>query len=144
MKSVFRILAIALFVLTCWVFAGSPETKAVSLTNFTAQLTLKNTPVLAQLRNQADNMLKTEFGQKIDLNNTNVRGFRKLQGFYPTLATKIVDHAPYQAVEDVLNIPGLSESQKQRLQANLDRFTVVQRADVFTQGDDRLNNGIYD
>ncbi|MGK7928269.1 MAG: photosystem II complex extrinsic protein PsbU [Spirulina sp.] len=140
MKSVFRVLAIALLAVTCWVFGGPRETLAVSF----PQLTGKNTPVLAQLRNQADNMLKTEFGQKIDLNNTNVRGFRKLKGFYPGLATKIVDNAPYQSVEDVLNIPGLSESQKQRLQANLDRFTVVDRADVFVEGDARLNNGIYD
>ncbi|MBP0018562.1 MAG: photosystem II complex extrinsic protein PsbU [Cyanobacteria bacterium SBLK] len=140
MKNVFRVLAIALFAFACWISGGQQETLAVSFPQFTRI----NTPILAQLRNEADSMLNTEFGQKIDLNNTNVRGFRGLPGFYPTLATKIVGNAPYKAVEDVLGIPGLSESQKQRLQANLENFTVVQSADVFTQGDDRLNNGIYD
>ncbi len=98
----------------------------------------------AQLRNNADAMLETEFGAKLDLNNTNVRAFRKLRGFYPTLAQKIVRNAPYEAVEDVLKIKGLSETQKQRLKDNLDKFTVVPVTDVFTEGDTRLNNGIYD
>jgi photosystem II PsbU protein len=98
----------------------------------------------APLRNNADAMLETEFGAKLDLNNTNVRAFRKLRGFYPTLAQKIVSNAPYEAVEDVLNIKGLSETQKQRLKDNLDKFTVVPVTDVFTEGDTRLNNGIYD
>lgn len=140
MKNLCRVLAIALFTLTVCICGGQQEALAISFAQFTGI----NTPVFAQLRNQADSMLKTEFGTKIDLNNTNVRGFRELPGFYPTLATKIVGNAPYETVEDVLNIPGLSESQKQRLQANLDNFTVVQSADVFVQGDDRLNNGIYD
>ncbi|TVQ57419.1 MAG: photosystem II complex extrinsic protein PsbU [Spirulina sp. DLM2.Bin59] len=95
-------------------------------------------------RNNADVMLQTEFGAKIDLNNTNVRAFRKLRGFYPVLAQKIVKNAPYDEVKDVLNIPGLSETQKERLQANLEAFTVLDAVDVFTEGDDRLNNGIYD
>lgn len=98
----------------------------------------------APLRNNADAMLETEFGAKLDLNNTNVRAFRKLRGFYPTLAQKIVGNAPYESVEDVLDIKGLSETQKQRLKDNLDKFTVVPVTDVFTEGDTRLNNGIYD
>ncbi|NEO26434.1 MAG: photosystem II complex extrinsic protein PsbU [Kamptonema sp. SIO4C4] len=105
-----------------------------------------STPFLAEtrIRNDADKMLETEFGQKIDLNNANVRAFTKVRGFYPTLAQKIVSNAPYEKVEDVLDIPGLSEKQKERLQANLDKFTAVQSADVFNQGAERLNNGIYD
>ncbi len=100
-------------------------------------------PVLAGLRNPADEMLNTEFGQKIDLNNTNVRAFRRLRGFYPTLAQKILENAPYDEVEDVLEIPGLSESQKKRLKNNLDKFTVLESAEVFTEGGDRFNNGYY-
>ncbi len=95
-------------------------------------------------RNLADDKLGTEFGQKIDLNNTNVRAFRQYRGLYPTLAKVIVDHAPYENVEDVLKIEGLSDRQKQILEANLGNFTVTEVSDVFVQGDDRLNNGIYD
>jgi photosystem II PsbU protein len=43
----------------------------------------------------------------------------------------------------VLNIPGLSDRQKQILQANLDHFTVTEQEAVFNEGDDRFNNGIY-
>ncbi|HEY9617225.1 MAG TPA: Photosystem II extrinsic protein, partial [Microcoleaceae cyanobacterium] len=48
-----------------------------------------------------------DFEQKIDLNNANIVAFTDCQGFYPTLATLIVQHSPYSQVEDVLNIPDL-------------------------------------
>lgn len=95
------------------------------------------------LRNRADDKLGTEFGKKIDLNNTNVRAFTQYPGMYPTLATKIVRNAPYEKVEDVLEVPGLSDRQKEILQANLDKFTVTDVESAFTEGDDRYNNGIY-
>jgi photosystem II PsbU protein len=94
-------------------------------------------------RNRADEKLGTEFGKKIDLNNTNVRAFQQFRGLYPTLAKKIVLNAPYKSVEDVLNIKGLSDRQKQTLQANFDNFTVTEMESVFNEGDDRFNNGIY-
>jgi photosystem II PsbU protein len=97
----------------------------------------------ADLRNAADDKLATEFGKKIDLNNTHVRAFRKYPGMYPTLAGKIVQNAPYQQVEDVLDIPGLSERQKELLQANLDKFTVTDPSEVFVEGGDRYNPGVY-
>jgi photosystem II PsbU protein len=95
------------------------------------------------IRNSADSKLGTEFGKKIDLNNTNVRAFRKYPGLYPTLARKVVDNAPYKSVDDVLNIPGLSEKQKEALNANLDKFTLTATDDTFTEGGDRYNNGYY-
>jgi photosystem II PsbU protein len=105
-----------------------------------------NSPVLlaeVEFRNSADDKLATEFGKKIDLNNTNVRAFRRYPGMYPNLATKVVDNAPYKSVDDVLNIADLSERQKELLQANLDKFTVTQVDITFTEGGDRYNNGIY-
>jgi len=95
------------------------------------------------LRNQMDEKMRTEFGQKIDLNNTNVRAFRQYQGMYPTLAGLVVKNAPYQSVEDVLQIPGLNERQKEVLQANLDNFTVTEVEEALVEGGDRFNNGIY-
>lgn len=97
----------------------------------------------AQLKNRADAKLATDFGKKIDLNNTNVAAFRRYPGLYPTLARKIIQNAPYKNVEDVLEMPGLSERQQQLLQANLDNFTVTDVEAAFTMGDDRYNNGIY-
>jgi photosystem II PsbU protein len=93
--------------------------------------------------NPVDRKLSTEYGKKIDLNNTNVRAFRQYRGMYPTLAGIVVKNAPYKTVEDVLNIEGLSDRQKERLQANLDKFTVTQVEVGLTEGDDRINNGLY-
>jgi photosystem II PsbU protein len=93
--------------------------------------------------NSADSKLGTDFGKKIDLNNTNVRAFRKYPGLYPTLARKIVDGAPYKSVDDVLSIPDLSTNQKANLEKNLENFTITSTDDTFNEGGDRYNNGYY-
>jgi photosystem II PsbU protein len=67
-----------------------------------------------------------EFGQKIDLNNANIIAFTDCRGFYPTLAKLIITNGPYLQVEDVLNIPELSDQQKDLLTSYLDRFTVTE------------------
>lgn len=117
-----------------------------------SSVTWRSVPVLAisaeerreiQRLNRADYKLGTDFGKKIDLNNTNVRAFQKYPGMYPTLARKIISNAPYENVEEVLEIPDLSDRQKQILQANLDKFVVTDVEAAFTEGDDRFNNGIY-
>ena len=101
-------------------------------------------PVLAaEYRNRADDKLATEFGKKIDLNNTNVRAFTQYPGMYPTLARLIVKYAPFETVEDVLDMPGLTEGQKETLRNNFDKFTLSPPEDTFVEGGDRYNNGIY-
>lgn len=95
------------------------------------------------LVNIIDAKLGTEYGAKLDLNNTNVQKFRKYPGLYPTLAGKIVQNAPYDAVEDVLDIPGLTEQQIDILKANLDNFTVTDTDPALVEGADRYNNGVY-
>lgn len=143
MKRLVRLLAVLGLMAGCLGWLGLPQNAlAANLTG----MTLHSSPILAAetaLRNRADDKLATEFGKKIDLNNTNVRAFRKYPGMYPTLARKVVDNAPYQKIEDVLQIPGLSESQKERLQANLDKFTVTDAEETFVEGGDRYNNGYY-
>jgi photosystem II PsbU protein len=99
--------------------------------------------VITSRSNEADAKLATEFGQKIDLNNSHIREFRELRGFYPTLAGVIIKNAPYDDVKDVLKIAGLTPSQKERLQANLDKFTVTEPSKEFLEGDDRINPGVY-
>lgn len=108
-------------------------------------LTVKASPVLlaAEPRNRADDKLATEFGKKIDLNNTNVRAFMEYPGLYPTLARKILENAPFGDLDDVLKMPGLSEQQVSVLRANLDNFTISAPEDTFVEGGDRFNNGIY-
>lgn len=94
-------------------------------------------------RNRADDKLATDFGKKIDLNNTNIRAFVEYPGLYPTLAREIVKNAPFDSVDDVLDIPGLTERQVSVLKANLGKFTVSTPEDTFVEGGDRFNNGIY-
>ncbi len=66
-----------------------------------------------------------EFEQKIDLNNANIAAFKDCQAFFPTLASLIVKNGPYQNVEDVLTIPGLTDSQKALLESQLKNFIVA-------------------
>ncbi|HEY9821537.1 MAG TPA: photosystem II complex extrinsic protein PsbU [Candidatus Sericytochromatia bacterium] len=144
MKRLVRLLAVWGLLVGCLGWLGLPQSAmAQPMPNV---VSLQSVPVLlaeASLRNAADDKLDTEFGKKIDLNNTNVRAFRKYPGMYPTLARKVVDNAPYKSVEDVLDIPGLSARQKELLQANFDKFAVTNVDTVFTEGGDRYNNGIY-
>lgn len=104
-------------------------------------------PILAAettLRNKTDDKLATEFGKKIDLNNTSVRLFREYPGLYPTLAKVIIKNAPYEKVEDVLNIKGLTDTQKDVLRDNLKNFSVTDPEGILLEGDNRLNDGVYD
>lgn len=145
-KRLMRLLTI-LILAGCMGWFGVPQHAiAANLSS----VSLRPAPVLAVeeataavRRNRADEKLGTEFGKKIDLNNTNVRAFQKYPGMYPNLARKIIKNAPYKGVEDVLKIEGLSDRQKEILQSNLDNFAVTDAESAFTEGDDRYNNGIY-
>jgi photosystem II PsbU protein len=140
MKRFARLLVVFSLCLTCFV-GVSQQAMAASLNS---SLVLASSPATGEIiTNSADNKLGTDFGKKIDLNNTNVRSFRKYAGLYPAIAKKVVDNAPYKSVEDVLNIPGLSEKQKETLTANLDNFTLTATDDIFNEGGDRYNNGYY-
>jgi photosystem II PsbU protein len=123
MKALVRILAVVLVVFSCFSYGGQASA---------------NTSL-----NPMDVKLTTEYGKKIDLNNSDIRDFRELRGFYPNLASKIIKNAPYEEVDDVLNISGLSATQQTRLQANLDKFTVTEPSKELIEGDDRINPGVY-
>lgn len=94
-------------------------------------------------RNAIDDKLATEYGYKLDVNNTNVAAFRKYRGLFPTIAGKIVRNAPYENLEDILDIPGLSDIEKSRIQDNMDVFTISPPNPALVEGDDRYNNGAY-
>ena len=137
-------LSILVMLVACLNLTSVGRANALTLSDVRVSSSTLLVAETTQLRNKADDKLATEFGKKIDLNNTNVRAFRRYRGMYPTLAGKIVEGAPYSSVEDVLKIPGLSDRQKEILQQNFDNFTVTRVEEVFTEGDDRINNGIYD
>ena len=138
MKRFVSILAAVLTIFVSLGFSGIDSAEAANLNIFKVQ----PTSILAIRTNAADSKLG-EIQGRVDLNNSDVRDFRSLRGFYPNLASKIIQNAPYNDVEDVLEIPGLSERQKERLQANLDNFVVTKMSDVMNAGDDRYNPGVY-
>ncbi|MEY3299512.1 MAG: Photosystem 12 kDa extrinsic protein [Cyanobacteriota bacterium] len=132
-------LLIAIGVLVGW-FGGFGLTQpALADGNTSALALLAERPLV----NAIDAKLGTEYGAKLDLNNANVQNFRKYPGLYPTLAGKIVQNAPFDTVEDVLDMPGLTEQQIDILQANLDNFTVTVPDPALVEGADRFNNGVY-
>ncbi|MEB3164254.1 MAG: photosystem II complex extrinsic protein PsbU [Prochlorothrix sp.] len=138
MKFLIRLSATLVFGLSLVFGLGStPAVQALNLS------TLTQAPlVMAEFTNAADAKLG-EIGNKLDLNNSAVRLFRRFPGMYPTLAGKVIQNAPYQSVDDVFNIPGLSDSQKATLAKYKDEFTVTAPIDAFTSGYDRFNNGVY-
>jgi photosystem II PsbU protein len=150
MKRVFCLLTLLVGLLG-W-FGVSEAAIATSISsdaNTLAQLTWQsgNSTLIAaaeeEVRDAVSAKLASEFGQKLDLNNTNVRAFRQYQGLYPTLAGIVVKHAPYDSVEAVLEIPGLTPQQKEVLKGNLKNFTVTPEESALVEGADRINNGIY-
>ncbi|MBX2864997.1 MAG: photosystem II complex extrinsic protein PsbU [Leptolyngbyaceae cyanobacterium MAG.088] len=111
---------------------------ASMLNNGTALLAEATLP-----RNAVDDKLATDYGYKLDVNNTNVAAFRKYRGLFPTIAGKIVRNAPYDKLDDILKIPGLSDVEKSRIQDNMDIFTISPPNPALVEGDDRYNNGAY-
>ena len=94
-------------------------------------------------RNAIDDKLTTEYGYKLDVKNTNEAAFRKYRGLFPTIAGKIIRNAPYENLEDILEIPGLSDVEKSRISENMDIFTISPPNPALVEGDDRYNNGAY-
>ncbi|MEA5495643.1 photosystem II complex extrinsic protein PsbU [Limnoraphis robusta] len=142
MKRFGRLLVLVGLLISCLGWVGQENAYAANLS--LTQLPIVS-PILAveERRNRADEKLG-EFGEKIDLNNGSIRQFRQFRGMYPTLAKMIIDQAPFDSVEDVLNMEGLTERQKQILESYLDEFTVTPVTSVLQEGDFRLNTGTYD
>ena len=136
-------LLVALAVLLGWVSSPAAAQTMSEADVFNAPFTATAWLAEAPPQNAVDAKLNTEYGSKLDLNNANVQGFRNYPGLYPTLARKILLNAPYESVDDILNLPGLSERQLDILRTNLDNFTVTQADPAFVEGADRFNNGVY-
>ena len=139
MQSFFRRLGLLSLVLaSCLTFLGwSQPVNAGSLKS------LSVSTLAVTYRNPVDAKLGTDYGQKLDLNNASVRVFTQYKGMYPTLAGKIVQNAPYSNVKDILEIPGLSDAEKQAINNNINSFTVTEPDVALTSGGDRYNDGSY-
>ncbi|WP_017302094.1 photosystem II complex extrinsic protein PsbU [Nodosilinea nodulosa] len=136
-------LLVALAVLLGWVSSPAVAQPISGADLFSAPLEAMTWLAASSSGNAVDAKLKTEYGSKLDLNNANVQSFRNYPGLYPTLARKILLNAPYESVDDVLDLPGLSEQQINILRTNLDNFTVTSVDPALVEGADRFNNGVY-
>ncbi|MGD1920456.1 MAG: photosystem II complex extrinsic protein PsbU [Pleurocapsa sp.] len=136
MKKFVGIIVALLLIVGSWGFAGTAEASDMNMSRV-------QSPVLLARVNTADAKRKELVKGKLDLNNSDVREFRRLPGFYPGLASKIIQNAPYNDVQEVLDIPGLSNSQVERLQANIDEFVITDVEASMNAGGDRYNPGLY-
>lgn len=129
--------------ITCWFGLGLGQPAMAARLTRESLNQLNNPYIVAEtLRNPADEKLG-EIGFKIDLNNSNVLAFKRYRGMYPTLARKVIKNAPFDTVEDVLNIKGLSDRELDILKANLDNFVVTPPEPALIEGGDRINPGVY-
>ncbi|NET39540.1 MAG: photosystem II complex extrinsic protein PsbU [Cyanothece sp. SIO1E1] len=141
MKRLVGLFAVFSLLLGCLSWISLPQTATAAVLDSS---TLRSTPMLvAKLRNAMEEKLGSTYGEKIDVNNSNIRAFRKYPGMYPTIGSKIIRNAPYQKVEDVLNIPGLSAKEKEILQANMPNMGISPPDSALVEGDDRYNPGLY-
>ena len=83
-------------------------------------------------------------GDKIDLNNANIRAYLRLPGMYPSIAGKITStKLPFKNVGDVYNIKGLTDKEKAIIKSyeSKGKFIVLEPAAEYVM--DRTNNGLY-
>lgn len=79
-------------------------------------------------------------GDKIDLNNANIRAYLKVPGLYPTIAGKIVSAKGFKTVADVYNLD-LTAQEKAILKKAESRFVVLDGKPEYVI--DKFNNGLY-
>jgi photosystem II PsbU protein len=137
--SLFSLLLISCLTVGSW----AQPVLAAGLTMQPVTLLAAESAPTGDFTNVVDEKLGSSYGNKIDLNNANVSAFATYRGLYPTLAKAIVKNSPYARIEDVFDIPGLSERQKQILEDNLENFTVTEVETALVEGGDRFNNGVY-
>jgi photosystem II PsbU protein len=123
MKRLIRWLSmVSLVFMSCFGFLGWTQPVAARNIDIQPVKILVAQPELTRIGYEP---LCPALGEKIDLNNANIIAFKNCPGFYPNLAKLIVKNGPYQKVEDVLEIPGLSDRQQELLKAQFDTFKVT-------------------
>ncbi|MBD2480698.1 photosystem II complex extrinsic protein PsbU [Planktothrix sp. FACHB-1365] len=143
MKRLSRLLAVLVLIVGCLGWTGHHSALAANLNVMQYGVTSGILATEMPRRNRVDDKM-AKVRNKLDLNNSDLRDFRQYKGMFPKLGSLIILNAPYDSVEDVLKISGLTEQQKEILQQNLENFTVTPPESVFIEGDQRLNVGAYD
>jgi photosystem II PsbU protein len=83
-------------------------------------------------------------GDKVDVNNANIRAFTQFPGMYPSAAAKILKVVPdagYKSAGELYNAPGLSSAEKDVIKKWESKFVFLEPKPEYVI--DRLNNGMY-
>ncbi|CAI8174506.1 MAG: photosystem II complex extrinsic protein PsbU [Prochlorococcus sp.] len=115
-------------------------TGVLVMTGLLMAVILPQAAFAGEFDNVADNKIALR-GEKVDLNNSSVRAFRKFPGMYPTLAGKIIVDGPYNSLNEVT--AGFSAKEKEVFDKYKDNFTITDPAIALNEGFDRINDGQY-
>lgn len=78
---------------------------------------------------------------KVDVNNANVHAYMQFPGFYPNLAGLIAANGPYENVDELYKLPGLSSNQKKTLEKYINHLVALTPVPEYEI--DKINNGAY-
>lgn len=101
-------------------------------------------PALAGAEIDYDGVKYLGGGDKVDVNNANIRAFTQFPGMYPGAASKILKAVPdigYKSAAELYNAPGLSDPEKAVLKKYESKFVFLTPKPEYVI--DRLNNGLY-
>ncbi|KAG8464040.1 hypothetical protein KFE25_000208 [Diacronema lutheri] len=101
-------------------------------------------PSLARAEIDYDGVKYLGGGDKVDVNNANIRAFTQFPGMYPNAASKILKAVPdsgYKSAGELYNAPGLSSAEKDVIKKYESKFVFLDPKPEYVI--DRLNNGLY-
>merc|ERR1711988_1167794 len=98
-------------------------------------------PMVASAEVDYDGVKYLGGGEKVDINNANIRAYAKIPQMYPNIGGLIVSNGPYKSVADLYKIPGMTEQMKGVLKKNEGRFIVLEPNPTYVI--DKFNNGLY-
>eukprot|EP00929_Paragymnodinium_shiwhaense_P106509 TRINITY_DN7196_c0_g1_i2.p1 TRINITY_DN7196_c0_g1~~TRINITY_DN7196_c0_g1_i2.p1 ORF type:complete len:192 (+),score=42.62 TRINITY_DN7196_c0_g1_i2:113-688(+) len=106
-----------------------------------AAATLVATPMAASALVDYEGIEFLGGSDRVDINNAPVQAYRQYPGFYPTAAGKIASNGPYKSVEDIYNIPGVTEATKAIFKKYEKQLVCLPVSPAYFL--DRINNGMY-
>ncbi|KAJ1639090.1 chloroplast psbU [Pavlovales sp. CCMP2436] len=101
-------------------------------------------PALAGAEINYDGVKYLGGGDKVDVNNANIRAFTQYPGMYPSAASKILKAMPdagYKSASDLYGVAGLTDGEKNVIKKWENKFVFLEPKPEYVI--DRLNNGLY-
>jgi len=119
-----------------WLNSRKQEVAAVAVAAAVAM-----TPMAANAMVDYDGEQYLGGSDKVDINNANIQAYRQFPGMYPTVAGLICTHGPYKTVQDLYNVPGMTDQLKGILKKYEGNLLVLPANEAYFI--DRINNAMY-